>query len=118
MQKEAWLFILPLQEKGLARGGRDGRNEGNDKDLNVFMSANVFLVPCVSYLLGSKGNMPTGLPGVFTVFRLGVYKTQIPGGCKNHILRLDHSREADLCNLLLKLRPNVFIYFAKGKRTL
>ena len=59
------------QEKGLAgRGGCLGRNEGNDKDLNVFMSANVFLVPCVSYLLGSKGNMTTGLPGVFTVFRL------------------------------------------------
>ena len=37
MQKEAWLFILPLLEKDLAgRGGRVERDEGNDKDLNVF----------------------------------------------------------------------------------
>ena len=75
MQKEAWLFILPLQEKDLAgRGGRLGETKEMIKIKMCSMSTNVFLVPCVSYLLGSKGNMhqlPTGLPDVFTVFRLG-----------------------------------------------
>ena len=65
----------------------------------------------VFYPMSSKGNMHqllTALPDVFMMLRLGI---QIPGGCKNHILRLDHSREADLCNLLLKSRPRCFHLF-------
>ena len=104
--------LFCLYRRRVWQGGADVSGR---KWVHEFMSANVFLIPCVSYLLGSKGNMPTGLPGVFTVFRLGVYKTQIPGGYKNHILRLDHSREADLCNLLLKLRPKCFHLFCQRK---
>ena len=116
--------LFCLCRRRIWQGGADVSGETKEMIKIIKMCsmlANVFLVPSLSYLLGSKGNMhqlPTGLPDVFTVLRLGVNIILISRGCKNHILRLDHSREADLCNLLLKLRPNVFIYFAKGKRTL
>ena len=66
--------------------------------------------------MSSKSNMhqlSTGLPDVFMVLRLDV---QIPGGCKIHILRLDHSREAGPWKLFLKLRPRVSGSFCPKKK--
>ena len=72
----------------------------------------------VFYPMSSKGNMHqllTALPDVFMMLRLGI---QIPGGCKNHILRLDHSREVGPCKLLLKLRSRFSGSFCPKERGL
>ena len=113
--------LFCLCRRRIWQGGADVSGETKEMIKIIKMCsmlANVFLVPSLSYLLGSKGNMhqlPTGLPDVFTVLRLGVNIILISRGCKNHILRLDHSREADLCNLLLKLRPKCFHLFCQRK---